>query len=129
MRANLARRVATFFGVVGILTAVAATGAPALTAAPLGPAHAAKAPAGVDTCGYADATFNESDILYGTAIYGSGASATVGISGAPGLRLTVVTASARSLPARTCDIAAGMLTMRSGTWPPSVSARAGPPPL
>jgi hypothetical protein len=39
------------------------------------------------------------------------ASATVGTSGAPGLRLRVVTASARSLPARTCEITAGMLAM------------------
>src|SRR5207244_64853 len=41
----------------------------------------------------------------------------------------VVTASARSLPARTCEMAAGMVTMSSHTCPPSVSATAGPPPL
>src|SRR5438477_435170 len=39
------------------------------------------------------------------------------------------TASARSLPARTSDMAAGMVTMSNGTCPPSVSATAGPPPL
>ena len=57
------------------------------------------------------------------------ASATVGISGAPGLRLSVVTASGRSLPARTWPIAAGMVTISKETWPPMVSMRAGPPPL
>ena len=41
------------------------------------------------------------------------ASATVGISGAPGLRFNVVTASVRSLPERTREIAAGIVTNNS----------------
>jgi hypothetical protein len=44
------------------------------------------------------------------------------------VRFCVLTASGRSRPARTCDIAAGIETTTSGTSPAIPAATAGPPP-
>jgi hypothetical protein len=53
----------------------------------------------------------------------------VGTSGAVGDRREVVTAMARSLPARTCGIAGGMPEKNIATWPPIRSGINAPAPL
>ena len=55
-------------------------------------------------------------------------SATVGMSGAPVLRLMRDTASARSLPLRTCGSAPTVVSNISDTWPAIRSVSAGGPP-
>ncbi|MNV13921.1 hypothetical protein D3C71_1045850 [compost metagenome] len=55
-------------------------------------------------------------------------SAMVGISGANGTRLPVVTASPVSLPARTWGSSGGRLSKMESTCPPKRSATAGPLP-
>ena len=53
----------------------------------------------------------------------------VGTSGAPGKRFAPVTASARRRPEATCEVTEGSVENIIGTWPPSRSVTAGPPPL
>ena len=55
-------------------------------------------------------------------------SAIVGISGASALRLVLVTATARTLPARTIGNSAMIASIISGTWPPATSLAAGAVP-
>ncbi|MCE2949311.1 MAG: hypothetical protein LXA50_19875 [Betaproteobacteria bacterium] len=61
--------------------------------------------------------------------FGTPASAMVGISGKAGERLRPDMPSGRSLPARRCPDAAGSVAIIICTWPPMVSASAGPAPL
>ncbi|MCY1211504.1 hypothetical protein D3C71_670350 [compost metagenome] len=56
-------------------------------------------------------------------------SATVGTAGKVGWRLREVTASARSLPLRTCCRAGAMSVNMSCSWPPSRSVSASALPL
>jgi hypothetical protein len=57
------------------------------------------------------------------------ASIIVGTSGNRPERVTLVTASARSLPAETLGCEAGIGANAMGMWPPSRSVSAGPVPL
>ena len=65
----------------------------------------------------------------GTVSYGTPASITVGVLGSAGMRLPVVTASTRSLPALICGIAVEALLKKTSVWPPRRSLMAGPVPL
>ena len=60
---------------------------------------------------------------------GTPASATVGISGAPFARCASSMASSLSLPVRACTSTFDKVRMPIGTWPPSRSLIACPPPL
>ncbi len=55
-------------------------------------------------------------------------SAIVGISGASVLRLVLVTAIARTLPARTIGRSDRIASIIIGTWPPTTSLAAGAVP-
>ncbi|MNT36125.1 hypothetical protein D3C72_1721870 [compost metagenome] len=59
----------------------------------------------------------------------SPASSAVGTSGAIGTRLSLATASARSLPDCTCGHSGGMLSINTVMCPATRSATAGPVPL
>src|SRR4051812_46779670 len=90
MITRASRRPMTFLAVTAMLFGIFVGSVPSISAAPLGAPQAAKAP-GIDTCGYSDATFNESDILYGIGVFGSGFNARVGmfLSDEKGLSLGV----------------------------------------
>src|SRR3954451_19533342 len=92
MTTRVRRRALSFLSVTALMFSVLAVSAPAVTAAaPLAAPQAAKAGGGTDSCGYNDATFNESEILYGIGVFGSGFGAHVGmfVSDEKGLLLGV----------------------------------------
>src|SRR4051794_40944206 len=78
MNSRIVRRLGALGAAAAVAAAALGVGTVGVSAAPLGAPQAAKAP-GIDTCGYSDATFNESDILYGIGIFGSGFNARVGM--------------------------------------------------
>src|SRR6476620_450370 len=87
---RIGRRLGALAAAVAMTVTAFGASTGGVAAAPLAGVHTAKAP-GIDTCGSTDATFNESDILYGIGLFGTGFSARVGmfLSDEKGLSLGV----------------------------------------
>jgi len=111
--------------IAAMLFSILAVSAPAVVASSSSPLTA-KAGGGTDTCGYNDATFNESEILYGIGVFGSGFGAHVGmfVSDEKGLLLGVNGATPNTTnPQHVSDPNLGDLTATDPSgryYPPTV---------
>ena len=92
MNTRFGRRVGVLAASFAMAVGTLSVGISGVSASPLSGALAAKGGGGgIDSCGYNDATFNESEILYGIGVFGSGFGAHVGmfVSDEKGLSLGV----------------------------------------